>query len=126
MAENKGANPTVLIVGISPDLTVALQEVVSLAQCTPVAADDFDTVGALPSPPAAIVAQIRATLPIESLDVVLTHWPYETRPKVVALVSTDEDVAEAERLACDVVLREPWQVSRLYDTLTRVARSCGA
>ena len=125
MAEKRGPNPTVLIVGISPDLTAALQEVVSLAHCTPVAVDDFNSMGALQSPPAAIVAQIRAALPIESVDFVLAHWPYATRPKVVALVSTDEDVAEAERLACEVVLREPWQVRGLYETLTRVARSCG-
>lgn len=123
MAEQKGAYPTVLIVGLSPDVATALQEVVSLAHCTPVAVDDFDSLGEFQSPPAAIVAQIRATLPIESLDFVLAHWPHETRPTVVALVSTDEDVAEAERLACQVVLREPWQVHGLYETLTRVAHT---
>lgn len=105
MAAKKGGNPTVLIVGVSPDRAVALQEVVSLAQCTPISADDFESVGALQSPPAVIVAQIRANLPMESLEAVLAQWPYEARPTVVALVATDEDVAEAERLACEVVLR---------------------
>jgi hypothetical protein len=41
---------------------------------------------------------------------------------LIALTSTDHEVDAATRLGCQMILREPWQVRRLYDTLAELAR----
>jgi hypothetical protein len=39
----------------------------------------------------------------------------------VALASSDADVAEAERLECEIIARAPHQVQMLYDVLKELA-----
>jgi hypothetical protein len=121
MAQGRGV-PTVVIVEPYRDIAIALEEVVSLARCTPL------TVGAVEEPasllqerPAAIIVRVATDLSYRSPHAGLTRWPPSMRPMVVALTSTDADVTEAERLGCDVILQEPKQVRQLYDTLTNVA-----
>lgn len=43
------------------------------------------------------------------------------RPPIVAIASSDEDVAEAGRLHCEVVLRAPSELKRLREALRSVA-----
>jgi hypothetical protein len=114
--------PTVIIVEPYRDIAIALEEIVSLARCTPL------TIGAVEEPaallqerPAAIIVRVATDLSYRSPHAGLTRWPAAMRPMVVALVSTDADVAEAERFGCDVILQEPKQVRQLYDTLAHVA-----
>jgi hypothetical protein len=116
--------PTVVIVEPYRDIATALEEIVSLARCIPL------TVGAVEEPaallqerPAAIIVRVATDLSFRSPHAGLTRWPPSMRPMVVALASTDADVAEAERLGCDVILREPKQVQQLYETLAHVAAS---
>jgi len=113
--------PTVAIIEPHRDFAVALQEIVALAHCTPVTMSDFDELTQLPSPPAAIVLRITPKLPFDDLHVTLKDLPALGHPKIFALASNDADVAEAERLGCDVVLREPQQVRALYDALIDMA-----
>lgn len=114
--------PTVVIVEPYRDIAVALEEVVSLAQCTPVTVGTLEEVGDLVHRrPIAIVVRVATHLSTHSPHATLRAWPRTARPMIVALVSSEEDAAEAERLGCDVILCEPRQVHRLYDTLASVA-----
>lgn len=113
--------PTVVIVEPYKDFAAALQEVVSLARCQPVTVANIAGLSELPKLPAAIVVRVATNLPFESPHAGLGDMPRDQRPVVLALTSSDADVAEATRLGCEVVLREPQQVRGLYDALTSVA-----
>ena len=116
--------PVVLIVEPYHDIAVALHEIVSLAHCTPRAAvaviEPHDVLrdGAI----AAIVLRMTARDAIMPLLAHLAHWPPPWHPMLIALTSTDHEVDAATRLGCQMILREPWQVRRLYDTLAELAR----
>jgi len=118
-----GALPMVAVIETQRDLATALEEVVSLARCTPISVPDVSGLTDLPSPPAAIVVRIATNMPFGAPHAGLEDLPAVDRPKVLALVSSDADVTEAQRLGCDLVLREPHQVRALYDALTAVAAS---
>lgn len=117
--------PTVAIIERHRELAIALEEVVTLARCTPVTMADVSELAQLADPPAAIVVRVAASLAANSPHAALGQLSRAERPTVLALASNDSDVAEAERLGCDVVLREPQQVRALYDALSDVAaRAC--
>jgi hypothetical protein len=111
--------PTVAIIERRHEFAVALQEVVALAQCTAVTLDDFDELAQLSSPPAAVVLRMATNRYFGRPHMILKTLMAAGRPKVFALAWSDEDVAEAERLGCDIVLREPRQIRALYDALVR-------
>jgi hypothetical protein len=115
-----GAWPPVVVV-IEPDreLAVALQEVVTLARCRPMTMP-VDDVEQLASPPAAIVVRMATRMPLAPASPRLKSAD-GSAPRVLALASNDTDVAEAERLGADVILREPHQVRALYDALVDIA-----
>jgi hypothetical protein len=117
------AAPTVVIVEPYKEFAATLQEVVALARCHPVTIADAAGLTDLAQPPAAIVVRVATNLPFESPHAGLAEMPRVRRPLVVALTSSDADVEEAERLGCELVLREPQQVRGLYDALTQVAKT---
>jgi len=117
--------PTVVIVEPYKDFAAALQEVVALAHCKPVTIGNVAGLSELSKPPAAIVVRVATNLPFESPHAGLDDMHPDKRPLVVALTSSDADVAEANRLGCEVVLREPQQVRGLYDALTHVVKTFG-
>jgi hypothetical protein len=109
--------PTVLIIEPYRDLATAIEEVVTMAHCTPVTVSSGQGMADLSDTPAAIVVRVTTNVAFDSPHESLRQIPREHRPRVVALAVTDEDVLEAERLQCDVVLRTPRQMQGLYDTL---------
>ena len=116
-------SPTVVIVEPYQDFAATLQEVVALAHCYPVTIANAEGLNNLAQPPAAIVVRVATNQPFESPHAGLAEMPRVQRPVVVALTSSDEDVEEAERLGCELVLREPQQVRGLYDALTQVVKT---
>jgi hypothetical protein len=52
----------------------------------------------------------------------IEHLPPD-RPPVVAIAWDDTELAEAARLKCDVVLRAPRDVTRLCETLRKLAQA---
>ena len=113
--------PTVAIVEPDRDLAEPLQEVVVLAHCTPVTVASVDELAELTGAPAAIIIRIVASSQAPSPYKGLERMRADGHPTVLALTSSDEDDAEAERMGCDVVLRQPQQVRPLYDALTGIA-----
>jgi hypothetical protein len=118
---SEAAMPTVVIVEPHRELAAALQEVVVLARCRAITFADFDELNGLPAPPQAIVVRIDGNPAHKAAMEVGCGRLAPPRPKLVGLVSTDGDVTEAQRVGCDVVLREPQQVRALYDALIDLA-----
>lgn len=116
--------PTVAIVEPDRDMAASLEEVVTLARCMAVKMTDFEELTDLPHPPAALIVRIATNLP-QASHRGLAQLAIAGRPKILALTSTDADVEEAERLRCDIVLRQPHQIRALYDALAEVAATIG-
>lgn len=116
------ATPSPLVVVAEPhhDMADALQDVVTLAGCVPLMVSGCESVPELNSAPAAIVVRIATEMPT-SPHLGLERFSLTGRPVIVALASSDRDVAEAERLGCEVIARAPHQVQALYEALTQLA-----
>ena len=98
----------VLIIEPHDELAAAFEQVVASADFTPTVRRHVESMADLGITPAAIVVRIGhgdiSTLPPD-------------RPPVVAIVTTEEEAAEAQRLRCEVVLRAPAEIRRLCEVL---------
>jgi len=113
--------PLVLVIEPHREIANALQDVVTLAGCVPVMASHCESVRELDSLPAAIVVRIATEIRMMPPHFGLEHFSRTDQPLIVALASSDADVAEAERLECQVIARAPNQVQALYKALTQLA-----
>ena len=103
----------VLIIEPHDELAAVFEDVVASAFCTPpLVRRHVESLNDLRVRPATIV------LRVGHADV--SNLPPD-RPPIVAIAFTDADVAEAERLHCEVVLRAPGEVRRLCDVLRSLA-----
>lgn len=102
----------VLIIEPHEELAAAFEDVIATARYTPVVRRHVDRLADVGITPVSIV------LRIGHADV--SQLP-SSRPPIVAIASSDEEVAEAERLRCEVVLRAPEEIRRLCDALRSVA-----
>jgi len=121
MANSLRQRPTVVIAEPHQQMAGALEDVVTMAGCVPVIVNRCESVMTLSAEPAAIVVRVATEMPLVSPHLGLAQLGRGRRPLIVALVSSDADVAEAERLHCQVIARAPHQVQTLYDTLVRLA-----
>jgi hypothetical protein len=121
MAHTLRPGPTVVIAEPHQEMAGALEDVVTMAGCVPVRVSRCESVRILSPEPAAIVVRVATEMPLGSPHLGLEHLGSGRRPLIVALASNDADVAEAERLHCEVIAREPHQVQMLYDTLLELA-----
>jgi hypothetical protein len=114
----RNAVHTVVIAEAHYEIAHALMDVVTLAGCVPVTVTHVDSVRTLEVQPAAIVVRVDRVL---SSHRGLENFVRGRRPLIVALASSDADVAEAERLNCEIIARAPHQVQMLYDVLKELA-----
>lgn len=98
----------VLIIEPHNDLAAALEEAVASADFLPIVRCHVASMTDVGVTPATIVVRIGHG-DISSLP--------SDRPPVVAIASTEEAAAEAKRLKCEVILRAPEEIKRLYDAL---------
>jgi hypothetical protein len=98
----------VLIIEPHDELAAAFEQVVVSADFAPIVRRYVHTLADIGVTPAAIVVRIGhgdiSTLPPD-------------RPAVVAIVGSDEEVEEARRLRCEIVLRAPSEIRRLCEAL---------
>jgi hypothetical protein len=113
--------PSILILEPRRDVASALEGVVNSANYVAIVAPHLERLSDLPVPPAAIIVRISFESVSEPPHVALGRL--RDRPPVVAIAWADEEIAEATRLKCDVVLRAPADVSRLCQVLERLVRS---
>jgi len=102
----------VLIIEPHAEVAAAFEQALALASCLPVVRSHVESLGDLGVTPALIVTRIG--------HADLSHLP-PTRPPIVAIASSDADVAEASRLRCEVVLKGPGEIRRLVDAVRSLA-----
>lgn len=102
----------VLIIEPYPDLAAAFEGALASASYAPIVVRHLDSLSDLGIVPATIVVRIGHA------DV--SKLPPD-RPPIVAIASSDTEVAEAERLHCEIVLKGPAGVRRLREAVRSLA-----
>ena len=110
--------PVILIIETRPEVAEALQDVVTSARYSAVVRTHIECLSDLDVLPAAIIVRISFEGVGEPQHAAIGRL--SKRPPVVAIAWEDDEVAEAIRLKCDVVLRAPDEVGRLCQALTAV------
>lgn len=114
--------PAVLIIESRPEVAEALHDVVTSAKYAAIVRPFVDRLEDVAPTPAAIIVRISFEGVSEPPHAAIARLPID-RPPVIAIAWEDEEVAEAERLRCDAVLRAPGDVGRLCDVLHRLVRA---
>ena len=104
----------VLIIEPHDELATALEKTIASASYTPIVRRHVDSLEDLDVTPVTIVMRIGHA------DV--SHLPAH-RPPIVAIASSDEEVAEASRLHCEAVLHGAPEIRRLCDVLRSLVRA---
>jgi hypothetical protein len=112
--------PVILIIERRPEVAAALQDVITSANYSAHVIPHLERLADLGTTPAAIVVRI-AFEGSDPAHVALEKLP-SNRPPVIAIAWEDDEVAEAQRLNCDVVLQGARDVGRLCDVLMRVVQ----
>ncbi len=111
----------ILIIESRHEVAAALQEVLASASYMSMVRPHVERLADLGTTPAAIVVRI-AFEGREPAHMALERMP-PNRPPIVAIAWDDAEIAEANRLKCDVVLRAPQDVSHLCEALRRVVHA---
>ena len=113
--------PVVLIIETRPEIAEALQDVVTSARYAAVVRPHVECLSDLDVTPAAIIVRIAFEGVGEPQPAAIERL--RDRPPVVAIAWEDDEVAEAVRLNCEVILRAPNDVGRLCNALSAVINS---
>jgi hypothetical protein len=114
--------PIVLIIEARKEVADALESAIALANVTPVVVPHVERLGDVPYTPAAIVVRIAFESLSEPPHAAIARLGRE-RPPVVAIVREENELAEAQRLQCEVVLRAPEDIPRLCEAVMKVIRN---
>lgn len=113
--------PAILIIEPRREVADALQDFVTSANYAAIVRPHVERLSDLAVTPAAIIVRISFEGMSEPPHAAVARLPVD-RPPVIAIAWEDEEIAEAERLRCEVVLRAPNDVGRLYDVLSRLVQ----
>lgn len=112
--------PAILIIESRREVADALQELVMSANYLPVVRPRMQPLHDLGFTPAAIIVRIAFEGISEPPHAGVADLPRH-RPPVIAIAWGELEIAEAQRLGCNVILRAPDDVSHLLDMLTKVS-----
>jgi hypothetical protein len=112
---------TVLIIEARREVAAALQEVLAAANLASLVVPHLEKLSDIEISPAAILVRIAFESVSDPPHAAIARLPPD-RPPVVAIAWEEDEVAEAERLKCEVILRAPNDIARLCETLTRVVQ----
>ena len=111
--------PVVLIIEARKEVAAALESAIALANFTPVVVPYLERLSDVPHTPAAIVVRIAFESVTDPPHAAIARLPRD-RPPVVAIAWEEDELEEARRLKCDVVLHAPHDINRLCETLTKL------
>lgn len=114
--------PVVLILEARKEVASALEAAIALANLTPIVIPHLERLSDVPYEPAAIVVRIAFESVTDPPHAGIARLPRE-RPPVVAIASREDELEEARRLKCDVVLHAPRDINRLCETLMKLVAS---
>jgi hypothetical protein len=108
--------PVILILEARPEVAEALSDVVTSASYDAMIRPHLESLADLGVPPAAIIVRIAFEGIGEPAHAAIQRLP-ANRPPVIAIAWEPNELEEAARLKCDVILRAPDDVGRLCDAL---------
>ena len=111
--------PVVLIIEPRKEVAAALEATIAMSNLTPIVVPYLERLSDIPYPVAAIVVRIAFEGASDPPHAAIERLP-RNRPPVVAIAWEEEELEEARRLNCDVVLRAPHDITRLCETLTKL------
>jgi hypothetical protein len=111
--------PVILIIEPRIEVATALESAIAMTNLLPIVVQHFERLGDVPHDVAAIVVRVAFEGIGEPAHAAVDRLPRD-RPPVVAIASTQDEIAEARRMKCDVVLQAPQEVGRLCETLTKL------
>ena len=110
--------PVILIIEQRPEVAAALEEVITSAHYEAIVRPHVEQLSDLGLTPAAIVVRIAFEGREPAHDAV-RRLP-ANRPPVIAIAWEPNEVEEAQRMRCEVILRAPDDVGRLCSALAGV------
>ena len=111
--------PVVLIIEARKEVAAALEAAIALAHMTPIVVPHVERLSDIPYTPAAIVVRIAFESATDPPHAAIERLPRD-RPPIVAIAWEEDELEEARRLKCDVVLHAPHDINRLCETLTKL------
>lgn len=104
----------VLIVEPHAEVATAFEQAIASASYVPVVRSHVESLADIGITPALIVMRLG--------HADLSHLPPD-RPPILAIASTEADLAEASRLRCEMVLHGPREMRRLFDAVRSLAQA---
>ena len=111
--------PVVLIIEPRREVAAALEATIALANLTPIVVPHLERLTDIPYTLAAIVVRVTFETPNDPPHAAISRLP-ANHPPVVAIAWEKDELDEARRLNCDVVLHAPHDINRLCQTLTKL------
>jgi hypothetical protein len=111
--------PVVLIVESRAEVAAALEAAIEVSNFAPVVVPHLERLSDIPHAIAAIVVRIAFEGVGEPTHAAIEKLP-QHHPPVVAIAWEEDELAEARRMKCDVVLHAPRDITRLRETLTKL------
>jgi hypothetical protein len=112
----------ILIIEPRREVADAIADVIASAHYLPIVRPHLESLADLDVTVAAIVIRVSFEGVSEPAHAAIGRLP-PGRPPVIAIARADEEIAEARRLQCDVILRGPRDIGQLCDVLKRLTQA---
>lgn len=111
--------PAVLIIESREEVAAALEGVIASARMYPIVVPHLEHLTDLATMPAAIIVRIAFESVSDPPHLAIQRLPHD-RPPIVAIACEEDELNEAHRLRCDVVLRAPEEIGRLCEVVMKL------
>jgi hypothetical protein len=111
--------PVVLIIEPRKEVAAALESTIALSHFTPIVVPHLERLSDIPHAVAAIVLRVSFEGVGDPAHAAVSRLPHD-HPPVVAIAWEEDEVEEAKRLKCDVVLHAPHEIGRLCEALLKL------
>jgi len=111
--------PVVLIIEPRKEVAAALESTIALSRFTPIVVPHLERLSDIPHSVAAIVIRVSFEGVGDPAHWAVLRLPHD-HPPVVAIAWEEDEVEEAKRLKCDVVLHAPHEIGRLCEALLKL------
>lgn len=117
-----GWRPAILIIEPRQEVAEAMAEAIASAQYEPIVRPHLESLEDVGMSVAAIVVRVVFEAVSEPAHAAIGRLPL-TRPPVIAIAARSEEIEEAHRLGCDIVLSGPRGIRQLCEALKRVTHA---